>query len=657
MILDNMEMSECWLGYDTGNKEQYKDIEKYFGYIHINGSDALLNTAAEEITAFAARALNITPVVDASSDGSDGIVLDCTDSDTDGFAISSDSHLITVSGNPHGILYGVFRLLNMTVSGKSLDGISISEQPAYKIRMINHWDNASGEIERGYAGKSIFFSNDEILKSGDRIDFYARMLASVGINALTINNVNVHHTESYFIAEKCLKSIADFACSFRKYGIKLFLSANYASPIEIGGLDTADPLDSGVQDWWNKAVRTVYSFIPDFGGFLIKADSENRPGPFTYGRNHADGANMLARALEPFSGTVIWRCFVYNCHLDWRDRSIDRAKAAYDCFKPLDGKFMPNVMLQIKNGPMDFQIREATSPLFGAMPNTNKLAEFQIAQEYTGQQKHVCFLARMWKECLDFNISDDIGCVKDVIRGVAAVSNIGDSFYWTGHPLAQANLYAFGRLGWNPSLTPEQIAEEYIRSAISNDTTVVNAVKDILCSSRRVYEKYTTPLGIGWMVTPHYHYGPSVDGYEYSPWGTYHYADRDGMGVDRTVKSGTGYTAQYFENNMKLYEDIEICPDDLLLFFHHVPYTHVLHCGKTVMQYFYDSHFEGVEDVQRFIDVWSGLSGKIDKKYFDKVSDLLSVQYASAVDWRDQVNTYFYRKSGIDDNGARKIYK
>ncbi len=446
------------------------------------------------------------------------------------------------------------------------------------------------------------------------------------------------------------------------------MSINYASPIEIGGLPTADPLDSKVKQWWSNIAHRIYQFIPDFGGFIVKADSEFRPGPFTYGRSHADGANMLAEALEPFGGIVIWRCFVYNCQQDWRDRKTDRAKAAYDHFKPLDGQFHDNVILQIKNGPMDFQVREPVSPLFGAMPRTNQMMEVQITQEYTGQQKHLCYLVPHWKEVLEFDTyANGKGSeVKKVIdgslfnyrySGMAGVSNIGDEPNWTGHTLAQANLYGFGRLAWNPSLSADEITKEWIIQTFGDDPQIIQLISDMLLSSWRIYENYTSPLGIGWMVNPGHHYGPNVDGYEYSHWGTYHYADRHGIGVDRTTLSGTGYASQYFPENATIYESLEDCPDELLLFFHHVPYSHRLKSGKTVIQHIYDTHFEGVEQAKQLKKKWEQLEGKIDEKRYKDVLERLTIQIEHAKEWRDVINTYFYRKSGIKDQYGRKIYE
>lgn len=569
--------------------------------------------------------------------------------------------------SPGGALYAVFHFLRLLATGSGIEALDIAEAPACKLRMINHWDNMDGSVERGYAGRSIFFRNGEVLASSPRIRDYARLMASIGINGIAINNVNVHRLESSLITERLLPDVAAIAELFREYGIRLFLSVNYASPFELGELPTADPLDRRVAEWWKRRAADIYRHIPDFGGFVVKADSENRPGPFTYGRDHADGANMLADALAPYGGLVLWRCFVYNCRQDWRDRTTDRARAAYDHFKPLDGRFRDNVVLQIKNGPMDFQVREPVSPLFGAMERTNQIMEFQITQEYTGQQRHVCYLIPQWKEILDFDtlLKGEGSTVKAIAAGqvhpythcgITAVSNVGDDDNWTGHHLAQANLYGYGRLIWNPELAAAEIAEEWTRLTFGSDPEVLSVVTGLLLESWPIYEQYTSPLGVGWMVKPHVHYGPDVDGYEYSKWGTYHFADCRGIGVDRTQASGTGYTAQYESANAERYERLETCPDELLLFFHHVPYTYRLQSGKTVIQHIYDTHFEGVERLQYWIGRWAELEGKIDADRFGHVSERLKEQLDSAKEWRDVINTYFYRKSGIADERGRVIY-
>ncbi|MEX1029336.1 MAG: alpha-glucuronidase family glycosyl hydrolase [Paenibacillaceae bacterium] len=596
-------------------------------------------------------------------------------------ALSDEGYVIRSMSNPHreadrivivgksdrGALYGTFHLIRLMQMRESIDNLHIVETPVNGLRMINQWDNMDGSIERGYAGKSIFYRNDGFVEDLTRIRDYARLLSSVGINAISINNVNVHHEETKLITAAYEETLVKVADVFGAYGIQLFLSINFASPIAVGGLETADPLDAEVRGWWAERAADLYRAIPEFGGFLVKADSEFRPGPFTYGRNHADGANMLAEALSPHGGLVIWRCFVYNCLQDWRDRSTDRAKAAYDHFTPLDGRFADNVILQIKNGPMDFQVREPVSPLFGGLRATNQILELQVTQEYTGQQKHVCYLVPQWKEILDFNTyaAGEGSTVASIASGalyncpyggLAAVSNIGDDACWTGHPLAQANLYGYGRLTWNPSLSAERITTEWIRLSLGCDPVVEDVVSSILMKSWSIYESYTAPLGVGWMVNPNHHYGPNVDGYEYSKWGTYHFADCNGIGVDRTIETGTGYTAQYHLPQRETFNSLERCPDELLLFFHHVPYTHVLKSAKTVIQHIYDTHFEGAEEAAVLLEAWQSVRGRIDEGIFELVASRLSEQHEHAKEWRDVINTYFYRKSGIADKQGRLIY-
>ncbi|ESU73075.1 alpha-glucuronidase [Geobacillus thermopakistaniensis] len=672
----------CWLRYER--KDQYSRLR--FEEIVAKRTSPIFQAAVEELQKGLRSMMEIEPqVVQEVNETANSIWLGTLEDEEferplegtlvhpEGYVIRSDVddgpfRIYIIGKTDAGVLYGVFHFLRLLQMGENIAQLSIIEQPKNRLRMINHWDNMDGSIERGYAGRSIFFVDDQFVKQNQRIKDYARLLASVGINAISINNVNVHKTETKLITDHFLPDVAEVADIFRTYGIKTFLSINYASPIEIGGLPTADPLDPEVRWWWKETAKRIYQYIPDFGGFVVKADSEFRPGPFTYGRDHAEGANMLAEALAPFGGLVIWRCFVYNCQQDWRDRTTDRAKAAYDHFKPLDGQFRENVILQIKNGPMDFQVREPVSPLFGAMPKTNQMMEVQITQEYTGQQKHLCFLIPQWKEVLDFDTyaKGKGSKVKKVIdgslfdyrySGIAGVSNIGNDPNWTGHTLAQANLYGFGRLAWNPDLSAEEIANEWVVQTFGDDSQVVETISWMLLSSWRIYENYTSPLGVGWMVNPGHHYGPNVDGYEYSHWGTYHYADRDGIGVDRTVATGTGYTAQYFPENAAMYESLDTCPDELLLFFHHVPYTHRLHSGETVIQHIYNTHFEGVEQAKQLRKRWEQLKGKIDEKRYHDVLERLTIQVEHAKEWRDVINTYFYRKSGIDDQYGRKIYR
>lgn len=590
-----------------------------------------------------------------------------TDPDVQAYTIEENGGVVTVrSESAQGVLWGVYELVRMLRCQKEIIGFSKRFIPDSPLRMLDHWDNTDGSIERGYSGNSFFFKDGDILIN-ERTHDYARLIASVGINSIVINNVNVDEraklliTDTYFEKLRLLSELLD------DYGIKLFISIDYAAPIDVGGLDTSDPCDDSVVEWWEETVNNVYKSLPDLGGFLVKADSEGRSGPFTYGRNQAQGANMLARALKPYGGIVIWRCFVYNCHQDWRDRKTDRARACYDYFRQLDGEFDDNVILQIKNGPVDFQVREPVSPLFGVMQRTNEMIEFQIAQEYTGQQKDLCYLIPWFKEILDFKMClnpqkdtvADYVCGKaygNRVCGMTAVCNTGDDYNWTGHDLAAANLYGFGRLSFDTSLTAEGIAEEWIIQTFGYERKVIRIISEMLMKSWNTYEKYTAPLGVGWMVSQSDHYGPDVDGYEYSRWGTYHYADHNGIGVDRTDK-GTCYTDQYSDRLKDLYNNIDTCPEELILFFHHLPYTYVLKNGETVIQHIYNTHFDGVEDVKRFIDEWNKLEGCIASDIFRRVKERLSIQLLNAVEWRDVINTYFYRKSAIEDIKGRKIYK
>ena len=592
---------------------------------------------------------------------------DVTALGTEGYRIgeTEDGYKIE-SASPVGYLYGMYGLHRLLTVQNEV-GFPYESVPDQSIRMIDHWDNFDGSIERGYAGESIFYDHNTFRGDMELIRQYARLLASVGINAVLINNVNVHRPETFFVTGEALAEIRRISDVLAAYGIKTYLSVNFAAPITVGRLKSADPLEPEVASWWEETVKRIYEEIPDFAGFVVKADSEGEPGPFTYGRNHDDGANMLARAAGPYGGVIIWRCFVYDCSQDWWNREADRARAAYDIFEPLDGRFLDNVILQIKNGPIDFQIREPVSPLFGALKKTNQILEFQITQEYTGHQRDICYLVPMWKETMDFDTKHGKGLtVKEAMRenspvrgrsGIAGVGNVGMDANWTGSKLAQANLYGFGRLVWNHELSAEAIAEEWVRQSFCLTEEKCGKLAAILTTSRDVYEAYTCPLGVGFMCKPAVHYGVDIDGYEYDRWGTYHYADRDGVGRDRTVKTGTSYTRQYSDARFSEYEDLSSCPDELLLFFHHVPYTHVLHSGKTVIQHIYDTHFEGVERVREYQAVWESLKDSLDEESYLNMKERLVWQLENAVSWRDQVNTYFYRKSGIPDEKGRKIYQ
>jgi len=673
-----MNYNQCWLNYKNIDNYPDKDILSGLTICVKDCNGGIIRNAVEELTCALKKMLNINIKGRYLTDDTQienveqGIVLRLADEQLcqvsgEGYRISQSDKTVRIeAGTEQGLLYGCFDLIRRIGQGISVRGLNIYEKPKNNIRMLNHWDNMDGSIERGYSGRSFFFENDEILIN-ERIKDYARLIASVGINATVINNVNVHGAATELITERYLGKLKILADIFAGYGIKLYLSANFAAPVEIGGLPVSDPLDRDVQNWWKDCVKKIYEYIPDFGGFLVKADSEGRPGPFTYGRTHADGANMLARALKPYGGLLIWRCFVYNCMQDWRDYKTDRAKAAYDNFIGLDGQFDDNVVLQIKNGPMDFQVREPVSPLFGGLRNTNMILEVQAAQEYTGQQIDVCYLIPMWKEVLDFETyaKKEGAKVADIVSGrayhqtncgMAAVANTGNDFNWTGHDLAAANLYGFGRLAWNTELTSSQIATEWIKLTFPHEDKVINTILEILMKSWPVYEKYTSPLGIGWMVNPSNHYGPNVDGYEYDRWGTYHRADRNGLGVDRSVKSGTGFAGQYNEPNASMYENPETCPEELLLFFHYVRYDYRLKSGKTLIQHIYDTHFEGADEVEKMVRDWEGLKGLIPEDVYERVLRRFYMQLENAKEWRDRINTYFYRKSGVKDEKGRTIY-
>lgn len=661
----------CWLNYDLLPPAFLAKYEQQFPTMAVPRGMALTQSITAELRRGLGGLVGQVPnLVEREDEAAVALRLEDAAGSPEGFKLTvrAGEGLLKVlisSPGEQGLLYGTFAFLRALQLGEVEPGWELQESPRSPLRLINHWDNLDGSIERGYAGQSIFFKDNHLVEDLDRVRDYARLMASIGINGIAINNVNVHREETHLIAAKAEMS-RTISCIFQDYGIRLFLSVNFASPLEFG-LDSADPLDPQVQSWWKERTRQLYAEVPNLGGFLVKADSENRPGPFTYGRTQAQGANMLAEALEPFGGVLIWRCFVYNCQQDWRDTTTDRARAAYDHFKPLDGQFRDNVVLQIKNGPMDFQVREPVSPLFGGLERTNHLLELQITQEYTGQQWHLCYLVPQWKEILEFDTYAR-GPGSTVARivtgsvfplrwtGLAAVTNVGSDPNWTGHTLAQANLYGYGRLAWNPELSAEDITREWATLTLGHDGDVVDTVSQMLLGSWETYENYTVPLGIGWMCNPGHHYGPNPEGYEYSKWGTYHKADHLAIGVDRSVQGGTGFAGQYHLENAQMYETVETCPEELLLFFHRIPYTHVLKSGKTLIQHIYDTHFLGVEQVEEMLAKWQGLADKVDPETFAHVLERLQGQLVDAKEWRDVINTFFYRLSHIPDAHNRKIY-
>jgi alpha-glucuronidase len=566
-----------------------------------------------------------------------------------------------ISGNDsRGELYGVFHLLEQIAQHRPF--ADNSESPSAPIRWINQWDNFDGTIERGYAGRSIFYADGHVRQDLTRVSEYGRLLASIGLNGCTVNNVNSNlHT----LDPAMLQELARIADAFRPWGVRMSLSIDLSSPQVVGGLATFDPLDPGVAAWWQQKVDEIYKLIPDFGGFVIKADSEGRVGPSKYGRTPAQAANTVARALKPHGGVVLYRGFVYNNHLDWNDLKADRARAGYDNFHALDGTFEPNVIIQIKHGPIDFQVREPVSPLFAALQHTSQAIELQITQEYLGQQRHMVFLVPMWKTMLDTDLraQNRSTPVKEIVEGrsfhqplggFVGVANVGLDDNWLHHPMAMANLYGFGKLAWNPDLTTDQIIDAWTRLTWGNNPKVVSTIDDLQRNSWHVYEQYTGPLGIGTLTNIlGIHYGPGIESAERNGWGQWFRGDSKGIGMDRTVATGTGYIGQYPPELAKIYESLATCPDDLLLFMHHVPYDHVLHDSKTVVQYMYDSHYAGAAAAATYAPRWQQLKGLVDDQRYNETLALFEYQAGHAIVWRDAVNQWFERISGIPDKQGR----
>ena len=568
-------------------------------------------------------------------------------------------YVMVAGADGRGTLYGAFALLAQVGQARSgpLD-LHQTQTPADAVRWVNQWDNIDGSIERGYAGRSIFFENGHVRADLRRAGAYARLLASVGINGCTINNVNA---DPRMLTPQMIDEVARIADMFRPWGVRLSMSINFSSPQTVGGLPTFDPLDPQVRAWWARTVDAIYAKIPDFGGFVVKADSEGKPGPSQYGRSPAQAANVLARALRPHGGLVLYRGFVYNQHLDWHDLKADRAKAGYDNFHALDGAFDDNVIVQIKNGPIDFQVREPASPLFAALHRTNEAIELQITQEYTGQQRHLVYLVPMWKTTLDTDMraQNRSTPVKEIVEGKSfhrplggfiGVANVGLDTNWLAHPLAMANLYGFGRLAWNPDLSSRQIVDEWTRLTFGSDPAVDQTIDAMQMQSWHLYEEYTGPLGLGTLTDIiGTHYGPGVASAERNGWGQWLRADHEGVGMDRTVATGTGYIGQYPPELARIYESLTTCPDDLLLFMHHVPYTHVLHSGTTVIQHIYDSHYDGAAGAAQLYVDWRSLQGHVDNQRYAKVLALQQYQAGHAIVWRDAVSEWFLRMSGVAD--------
>ncbi len=561
--------------------------------------------------------------------------------------IAGKKCIVIASLTDAGVLYGAFHFLQLIQTQQNISSLNISSSPKIKVRILNHWDNMNRTVERGYAGFSIWKWHLLPGYIDQRYIDYARANASIGINGTVINNVNAN---VQIFSKDYLIKVAALADAFRPYGIKVYLAAKFSAPIELGKLKTADPFDPQVKEWWAKKTDEIYSYIPDFGGFIVKANSEGQPGPQNYKRTHADGANMLADALAPHKGIVMWRAFVYS-----NETPTDRTKQAYDEFKPFDGTFKSNVIVQVKNGPLDFQPREPFHPLFGAMPKTPLMMEFQITQEYLGQGTQLVYEAPLMKEVLDADtyangkgatVASIIdGSTNDYkLTGIAGVSNIGDDKNWCGHPFAQSNWYAFGKLAWDHTLSSEKIADDWIRMTFTNDASFVTTTKKIMLGSRETMVHYMTPLGLHHIMGDGHHYGPSPwsDKLGRADWNPvyYHRADSIGVGFERTVK-GSNALEQYAPEIRKIYEDINTCPEEYLLWFHHTPWNYKMRSGKTLWEELCAKYYSGVNEVRTMQQNWNSIKGKIDEEQFEHVKMLLAVQEKEAVWWRNACLLYF----------------
>ena len=597
---------------------------------------------------------------------------------TDGFwlktaRVGGARYIIVTAENDRGVLYGSFALLRKIALGEPIADLDEKQAPYAPVRWLNLWDvmgfprregspaNAANQ-SGSFSNNSIVYENGNVREDLTRAKDFARLLASIGINGAAISNVNA---DLRILTPEFYPQLVRLAAAWRPWGIQVVLPVDLGSPKTVGGLDTFDPLDARVAAWWKTKVDELYAVIPDMAGFVMKADSEDRVGPSAYKRTQADAANVVARGLKPHGGLMFYRAFVYNHHLDWTVMKNDRARAAYDYFQPLDGQFDDNVVVQIKNGPIDFQVREPASPLFGALEKTSQAIELEVVQEYMGQARHLTFLIPQWKAALDFDMHAGAGPtpVKALIAGKVFHRPTGGFIgtdmtsmdpTWAHSDFAQPNLYGFGRLAWNPDLSSERIAEEWTRLTFGSDPKVVQTIDGMLLRSWRVYENYTGPLGLQTLteITAN-HYGVAVEASENNGWGQWHRADNKGVGMDRTVATGTGYIGQYSPAVAKVYESLETCPDDLILWMHHVPYTYKLHSGKTVIQYLYDSHYEGAESAAGYVRDWKSLEGRVDEARHQQLLKELEYQAGSAQLWRDAVAGWFFRASGIPDDKGR----
>ena len=614
------------------------------------GLDGLLDTNLPETDGISKGTLLVgTPASSKVLSGIHAITNEISGLGDEGFLIKT----LKVNGTPctviaarkdMGVMYGVFHFLRLLQTQSDIKELNITQMPKLQRRMLNHWDNLNGTIERGYAGYTLWDWQRLPGYIDPRYRDYARANASIGINGTVLNNVNANArslTTEYLIKAAALADV------FRPYGIRVYLTARFSAPKELRALNTADPLDPEVRQWWKDKVKEIYKYIPDFGGFLVKANSEGQPGPQDYKRTHADGANMMAEALEPYGGIVMWRAFVYE-----NSRNVDRAGNGYEEFKPLDGKFNKNVFVQPKNGPIDFQPREPFHPLFGAMPQTPLMLEFQITQEYLGYATNLAYLGPLFEECLDAdtytkgkgttvaNVLEDYNRSHG-ISGIAGVANIGTDINWCGHLFGQSNWYAFGRMAWNPELSSEEVADEWLRMTFNNNTSFVNPIKEMMQQSRETVVNYRNPLGLNHIMNFATHYGPGP-WYKDPHWDAkdYHKADETGIGVDRTSK-GSNVVNQYAKPLAEILENLNTCSQKDLLWFHHLPWDYKMPSGKILWDELVAYYYKGVDEVRGMRKLWDSMEGKIDAERFNHVKQLLKVQEDEAIWWRDGCVLYF----------------
>lgn len=647
-----------WLRYDLIKKEALRtSYSKRTGLISLPGHSPTLQVARKELQEALNGLLGSAASIPETRNLKAGLIIEKASAKVpaqelaalgeEGFLIRSsgnNSPLLITANTDIGLLYGVFHFIRLLQTEQGLEKLNITEIPKLPLRMLNHWDNLDRTVERGYAGFSIWNWHTLPTFIDQRYIDYARANASIGINAVSLTNVNANAT---ILTQPYLQKVKALADLFRPYGIKVYLTARFSAPVEIGKLKTADPLDPAVQQWWKNKAREIYGVIPDFGGFLVKANSEGQPGPQDYKRTHADGANMLADAVAPFKGKVIWRAFVYSAEVP-----DDRHKQAYSEFLPLDGKFRSNVLVQVKNGAIDFMPREPFHPLFGALPKTPVLMEFQITQEYLGQGTHLVYLAPLFKECLESDTyqKGKGSTVASTLSGMAGVSNIGTDINWTGHLFGQANWYALGRLAWNHELSSEGIASEWIRMSFSNDPALVTDLSKMMLSSREILVNYMTPVGLHHIMATGHHYGPGpwVSNLNRPEWNPtyYHRADSMGIGFNRTA-TGSDALSQYHPEAAKQWKDPATCPEKDLLWFHHLPWNYTMKSGRTLWNELCYRYNLGVDSVAWMQSVWNRQQSKLDVTRFEQVRMLLTIQHKEAKWWRDACLLYFQSISGL----------